>query len=176
MDGEVFLKEHLHNLCQQNALQTRMTQCRLALDQRDELTAALALNNPPIEARASGQHLASRTECLALSYEDDWQEYADELTQCIRHLRRGIFDVQQRILLFDAVMAGLDQQEQWLVTEIYVNKTTIERLAEMKTPAGLFLSVSTISRHRKKLLEKVELLLRMCHSTGTSANATGQIE
>lgn len=158
MQADDFLREHRQNLTNYGMLKAMLEQCYRDIGDEDGIIEMLSLKQAPTDA--GGEH-GGRTDRIALHYTDDLNDYAAEIRLRIRYLRRALFETHKKIDRFDALMAGLERDERWLIEGLYGERMTIEALAETKAPSGCFYSVSTICRHKKKALEKVDMLLQL---------------
>lgn len=162
IDAEAFLSEHKQNLRRHSVLKTMLDQCCYDIGDVDGIIEAMSLRLVSVESLSTASPSNSKTERIALSYDDDLGEYASEIKLRLRSIRRALYETHKQIIRFNAVMAGLETDEQWLIQEVFIKQTTIEKLAEMNAPSGSYYSASTIARHRKKILEKINTLLAFC--------------
>ena len=79
----------------------------------------------------------------------------------IQRLYIELASVNEYIALYDAVYAGLTTSEKWIITQYYENKISFEEIALILEKEGKPVSKSTIRRKKLKLVEKVNILLKL---------------
>ena len=79
----------------------------------------------------------------------------------IQRLYIELASVNEYIALYDAVYAGVTTSEKWIITQYYENKISFEEIALILEKEGKPVSKSTIRRKKLKLVEKVNILLKL---------------
>lgn len=158
--GEWLLTNHKDHLSLYNTLQKRRDQCIQNLQESDEQIEGMALkgiafdDNRSIASRGFG----SQTEHIALSYETKNAKIRHEFSEEIYRLEEQLHNLRRYLNLFDAIMAGLDAKEAWIITEHCVSGKAIDTLSKEKDPKGIIYSPSTLRRLMKRVFVKADRL------------------
>lgn len=135
--------------------QPRPTQADINEYIENESTKRPALD----ETMVGSKFQTSRTERIALHYEDDLIRTHDEETA---QLLQEIARLQYRAALYDAMLKRLNDHDRWLLQEKYVKeRTLVQILGDMPKDIGIY-SKATLSRRLKKILATLDAMLEKC--------------
>lgn len=104
----------------------------------------------------STNHTSSVTEKIAVDL-DKLREH--DLNRDLYQLNKEIGKLRYQIHLFEAVVATLTAFECWLVDTLYIAGKTQAEALEIVPEKFHVTSRSTLSRHKKKMLNKIDAFL-----------------
>lgn len=120
----------------------------------DAFIESLMLSGRPIDGviHHSSRH-GSKTEEVALSYQD---KLIEQRANHIETLQHQLKQVQYYIRLYDAVVAGLDPVEKWIVECHYVQSLSFNEMIRISPDSMTTISKSTLCRKKNELLRRID--------------------
>ncbi len=135
--------------------QPKPTQTEINEYIENESTKRPALDETMVKSRTQ----ASRTERIAMHYEDNLLRAHDEE---IAHLSHEIARLQYRAALYDAMLKRLNEHDRWLLMEKYVKERALAQIInEMPNEIGIY-SKATLSRRLKRIITSLDAMLEKC--------------
>lgn len=131
---------------------------RKRLDQLMEDEQQAATDQEAFARRSGGM------EQMAEPFASQLQQEARTRAGQILHLQAQLHTLRRQLRQFEAVYAGLGEQEQWMVEQYYLKGQSLEMLANSSLGHGGPYSKSTIYRMKQRLLEKVDRLIHAMES------------
>jgi hypothetical protein len=127
----------------------------------DEMIQSMTLERRPLDELPAASGNGSRTEYVALHYQEHLIEEQQEREREISWLRAEMAEVEEKVALYDAVMGSLSEAEVFLVRLHYDEALSFPRIAEMNTLSDIpwIQSVSTMKRMNANILRKVNEVL-----------------
>ena len=149
---------------QKNLAKLRVLEAELELVKEEHATKgdraiieAEVLKSPCLNGMPrSTNHASSVTEKIAFDL-DKLREH--ELNRDLYQLNKEIGKLRYQIHLFEAVVATLTAFECWLVDTLYIAGKTQAEALEIVPEKFHVTSRSTLSRHKKRMLNKIDAFL-----------------
>lgn len=160
MTAEELLKNHRKNQSKLQALEAQLEFIRQhpATEADRCLIEAVVLRTPALNGMPRNKNIApSPTERVALQLDD----LRDKILNAeVYPIEKEICRLRYHIHLFEAIYATLTKTEKWLVDTLYFSGKTQAEAMEIIPEAFHISSRSTLSRHKMKLLRKVDAFLQ----------------
>ena len=94
----------------------------------------------------------SKTEVAALQYENSIKEEIKEQSTELDYLSEKMTAVHDLIMLHDAIIKGLTENEQWFVEQYYDQRESLDSLVAMLSRKGKYLSKSILRRRKLQII------------------------
>ena len=118
----------------------------------------LALGGRPPDGLPHAIRYDSKTEEIAMAYRDRMEA---EQAHNAQTLQRQLAQMRYYIHLYDAVMAGLDPAEKWIVESHYLQSLSLNEMVRTAPDTLINVSKSTLCRKKKELLTKIDHYLQI---------------
>lgn len=157
--AESLMRNHQKNLAKLRVLEVELELAREnPATQRDRaIIEAEVLKSPCLNGMPRSVNYASSvTEKVAVDL-DSLREH--DLNKGLYQLNEEIDRLRYQIHLFEAVITTLTAFERWLVDTLYMAGKTQAEALEIVPEKFHVTSRSTLSRHKKKMLDKIDAFL-----------------
>ncbi len=161
-EGERLLQDHKKHVSVHNALRRRIEQYCAERDRPDAVIENLALRHTPLGEAAGERAQGSPVEHIVDSYPRIHDQQRQEVQVKLNQLEEKLQVFQDMLNLYDAVLAGLEQAEIWLIREYFDKGRTLDDLAAERDCVK-----STMLSKKRKIIRKVDILLaELCPGRG----------
>ncbi len=128
----------------------------------DEVIQAMAYAQDPLDGQPMANGTGSRTEYVALHYQERLLNEQKEREREVNWLRVELAEVEEQIALHDAVLRSLNEAELLLVWLHYNEGFSFSRIAETNKSSDVpwKQSVNTMKRMNSNILRKVNDVLQ----------------
>lgn len=118
----------------------------------------LALGGKPLDGLPHVIRRDSKTEEIATTYRDRMEA---EQARNVQTLQQQLHQMRYYILLYDAVIAGLDPAEKWIVESHYLQSLSLNEMVRIAPDTLINVSKSTLYRKKNELLTKIDHYLQI---------------
>ena len=161
ISAEWLLKNHKRNVSYAKMLEVQILHLgdtpTKTID-ADGFIEDLGLCGKPLDGLPHAARYSSKTEEIAITY----QERMDaEKIHNFQMLQQQLRQIHYYLRLYDAVVAGLDITEKWIVESHYLQSLSLNEMIRIAPNTLSNVSKSTICRKKKELLSKIDHYLQI---------------
>ena len=153
--AEWLLRHHLEHQSRLRLLDADLKKLEDGLHatrEKEELISDLSLHMPAMDGMPHSKTAASKTERIALTYEERYQ--TDTKEKC-RTIRIEINELQYYMRIYEIMMSGLTEKEKWLITKRYVEQKSYGQMLVGMPPQIDIQSKSTLAKKCCAILERI---------------------
>lgn len=158
ISAEWLLKNHIMLDGLEAALSERIKQLLNPPNETD-IIENLQLHSSMLDGMPHGQSNMSRTETAVTAYPELLTHELEMNQKELLYVKQQFLIVQHCSLLYRAVIAGLTQNEKWLIQKYYDEQSSLDEIARLTENSSHPLSKSTLRRRKIQTVHKVQKLI-----------------
>ena len=128
----------------------------------DGFIEELMMDGKSLDGLPHAVRCGSRTEEVAITYRERMEA---EQAQNVQMLQQQLCQIRYYVRLYDAVAAGLDPTEKWIVESHYLQSLSLNEMICIASDTLNNVSKSTLCRKKKELLSKIDHYLQIVQAS-----------